>query len=132
MNGRKLPKERSRFWSISSRLKKNLLSQNWEAVRRLIQERPGSVFPLIHEILSDDKNDFTVTELCLFCGVSRSGYYSWLKAEKKLQEREKQDEKDFKLILRAYKKGGFHKGSRRIQMPLTHDNFRMNRKKISD
>ena len=88
------------------------------------------MFPLIHEILSDDKNDFTVTELCLFCGVSRSGYYNWLKAEKKRQEREKQDEKDFELILRAYKKGGFHKGSRRIQMTLAHDNIRMNRKKI--
>lgn len=38
---------------------------------------------------------------CLY--VSTSGYYNYLKNQGKRQERDEQDKKDYKLILKAYK-----------------------------
>lgn len=46
------------------------------------------------------------------------------------QEREKQDREDFDLILKAYHRRGYDKGSRSIHACLLHDDVVMNRKKI--
>lgn len=73
--------------------------------------------------------------MCDIAGVSRSGYYSWLKAKNNpdshLNQKEQQDKRDFELILEAYKFKGFDKGSRGIHMRLLHTGVKMNRKKIS-
>ena len=73
--------------------------------------------------------------LCNLAGVSRSGYYSWLKnkndSESYLNKKEKQDQKDFYLILTAYKFKGYDKGRRGIYMRLLHTGILMNQKKIS-
>ena len=45
-------------------------------------------------------------------------------------EREKQDQADFELILKAYKHRGYDKGARSIYMRLLHDRTVMNIKKI--
>jgi hypothetical protein len=64
---------------------------------------PSSRYEIIQVALQDEENVLTVQELCEIAGVSRSGYYSWLKAEPKRQEREAQDRADFELILAAYR-----------------------------
>lgn len=43
------------------------------------------------------------TYLCKCIGVSKSGYYNYLKNEDKRIERDNKDQKDFDLILKAYK-----------------------------
>lgn len=63
-------------------------------------------------------------------GVSKSGYYEWLRSEERREKMEAQDRRDFELILRAYKHRGYQKGARSIQMRLLHEGVQMNLKKI--
>ena len=58
--------------------------------------------------------------MCQLAGVSRSGYYRWLSAEKHLENQEAQDRADFELILIAYNYRGYKKGARSIYMRLIH------------
>ena len=68
--------------------------------------------------------------MCELAGVSRSGYYNWIRSEGTRQLREKQDIDDFQLILEAYNHRGYAKGARSIHMRLLHKGVRMNLKKI--
>ena len=87
-------------------------------------------YQIIYEIMSAKDNVLNVKELCRVAGVSRSGYYAWLKAESKRRERDNQDQKDFALILEAYRHRGYDKGVRGIYMRLKHMGISMNQKKI--
>lgn len=87
-------------------------------------------FSVIRDTLSEKGNILTVTELCDIDGISRSGCYTWLKAEQTRQAREAQDQADFELILAAYRFRGYDKGVRGIPMRLLHTGIRMNVKKI--
>jgi transposase InsO family protein len=80
-----------------------------------------------------DDNLLNIEWLCGIAGVSRSGYYYWISTEQDRQERERQDERDFALILEAYKHRGYDKGIRGIHMRLLHlkEPVLMNPKKIS-
>ena len=80
--------------------------------------------------MSAKDNVLNVKELCRVAGVSISGYYAWLKAESKRRERDNQDQKDFALILEAYRHRGYDKGVRGIYMRLKHMGISMNQKKI--
>ncbi len=91
---------------------------------------PNSVFAIINDSLRDQEPRLTVTELCRIAGVSRSGYYNWLKSEKARQERESADQRDFEMILAAYNYRGYKKGVRSIHMRLLHAGTIMNTKKI--
>ena len=62
----------------------------------------------------------SVKELCQIAGVSRSGYYAWLKAAPIRERQEEQDRQDFDLILAAYKMHGYTKGAKGIYMALLH------------
>lgn len=95
-------------------------------------ENPGAVFAIIQEITSKENNVLTVQDLCAIAGVSRSGYYAWIKAEDKRKEREEQDRKDFELIVTAYQHRGYNKGAKGIRMRLFHLDppVIMNEKKI--
>lgn len=69
-----------------------------------------------------------------FCGllkVSRSGYYSYLQASDARAVREQRDLKVHDLILKAFDRHGYKKGSHSIKMTLEQD-FQcvMSRKKI--
>jgi putative transposase len=67
----------------------------------------------------------------MIAGVSRSGYYAYLKAEKTRYEREKRDEMDFKLIKNIFDKSNEKKGIRQIKMGLiTEFGVTMNLKRI--
>lgn len=95
-----------------------------------MMERAGLRFELIRSTLVEKGNVLTVSELCGMAGVSRSGYYGWLKAERIRQEREERDQADFQQILNAYRFCGYDKGVRGIHMRLLHIGIRMNPKKI--
>lgn len=91
---------------------------------------PKSKFEIIRETFQGKDNLLTVQELCEIAGVSRSGYYNWLKTEPERQDREERDEADFELILEAYRHRGYDKGVRGIHMRLLHTGVLMNVKKI--
>jgi transposase InsO family protein len=93
---------------------------------------PSAKYAIIKEMTSRDNNLLNLVWLCEIAGVSRSGYYYWLRAEGTRLKHEKQDEADFALILEAYKFRGYAKGSRSIQMRLLHlkPSVIMNRKKV--
>ena len=93
---------------------------------------PSAKFEIISEMISKPNNRLDVKTLCEIAGVSRSGYYEWLKAEPLRHAREKQDRADFEQILTAYRFRGYDKGGRGIQMRLLRHNppLLMNLKKI--
>lgn len=97
-----------------------------------MMDDPGSKFKLIHQLSCEPNHNFKITELCQLNGVSRSGYYSWLKAENTRLKREEKDREDFELILKAYKTYGYSKGARGIHMAMLHFEppVHMNLKKI--
>lgn len=69
--------------------------------------------------------------LCTLAGVSRSGYYRWLKAESSRQEREYADEKDYALIQQHFTSLKRKAGALTIKMHLEReDDIVMNHKKI--
>lgn len=89
-------------------------------------------FEIIQETLLKEDNDLSVSYLCKVAGVSRSGYYRWLKSEDARRIRDEQDQADFERILKAYHYRGYKKGARSIYMRLLHQEppVRMNVKKI--
>ena len=95
-------------------------------------EKTSYKYEVIHNTLEDSPGVFSISILCELAGVSRSGYYAWLKAAPTREARELQDKADFELILAIYKKRGYSKGARSIYMGLLHMNppVVMNIKKI--
>ena len=81
---------------------------------------PSSVFEVIQATLEQGGNMLSVSRLCELAGVSRSGYYAWLKAASAREERERRDRADFELILIAYRFRGYDKGARGIHMRMLH------------
>ena len=55
----------------------------------------GERFEAIRAALADRNNILTVKDLCELAGVSRSGYYNWVRSEK---NRELREAKDLSLI----------------------------------
>ena len=89
-------------------------------------------FAVIEETLRGEGNLLQVGMLCEIAGVSRSGYYRWKHAAAIRAAKERQDEEDFRHILRAYGQRGYAKGARSIYMCMLHWNppIIMNLKKI--
>lgn len=92
----------------------------------------GWKFEVIQKTLQEDDNLLSVCMLCDIAGVSRSGYYKWVRSAGVREEREKKDREDFELILKAYNQRGYSKGARGIYMCMIHWNppVVMNVKKI--
>ncbi|MCD6323421.1 MAG: IS3 family transposase [Clostridiales bacterium] len=92
----------------------------------------SSKYAIIQEMTLRDNNLLNITWLCKVAGVSRSGYYYYLKTEDFRRQREEQDQKNFLIILEAYRFRGYDKGARGIYMRLLHMNppAHMNIKKI--
>ena len=89
-------------------------------------------FEIISDTIKLSDNKLSAKELCSIAGVSRSGYYAWIKAAPAREIQEQKDREDFEVILHAYKMHGYTKGARGIQMALLHMNppVIMNLKKI--
>lgn len=94
--------------------------------------RSAPLFEVIYNTAKENDNDLSIEILCEIAGVSRSGYYAWVKAIPERARREQEDREDFKLILIAYRRRGYSKGARGIYMCLLHMNppIIMNIKKI--
>lgn len=79
---------------------------------------------MIENTLASSRNTLSVTYLCESSGVSRSGYYAYIRnkndPDSYLNQKELQDQKDFDLILEAYNHRGYKKGRRGIRMRLLH------------
>ena len=90
------------------------------------------VFEIIDKTLKNSNNRLSVSNLCKIAGVSRSGFYAWVKAKAVRQAQEEKDRRDFELILTAFKRRGYEKGARSIYMELIHQDppVIMNLKKI--
>ena len=80
----------------------------------------GERFEAIRAALADRNNILTVKDLCELAGVSRSGYYNWVRSEKNRELREAKDRTAFEQILEAYRFRGYAKGVRGIHMRLLH------------
>lgn len=78
------------------------------------------VFEIIFNTVQPSNNSLSVKALCSIAGVSRSGYYAWIKAAFARDLQEQKDREDFDLILIAYKMHGYTKGARGIYMALIH------------
>lgn len=92
----------------------------------------GWKFQVIQETLKEEDNLLNISMLCDIAGVSRSGYYRWIKAEDVRLEKENKDRESFELILKAYNQRGYSKGARGIYMCMVHwsEPVVMNLKKI--
>lgn len=112
--------------------KKNFLNQNYKEVGALLMNDSSCIFEIIYNTLLQSHNTMSVKTLCEMAGVSRSGYYVWLKAAPSRALREQQDRDDFELILAAFKMHGYSKGTKGIYMALLHmtPSVVMNLKKI--
>ena len=62
----------------------------------------GWKFEVIWKTMQEGDNQLSVSMLCEIAGVSRSGYYRWIKSAEARKEREKKDREDFELVLKAY------------------------------
>lgn len=80
----------------------------------------STVFSIIHQILSDSQNELSISMMCQVAGVSRSGYYAWVKAAPTREKQDAQDRADFEIILEAYRQRGYSKGAKGIYMCLIH------------
>jgi len=98
----------------------------------ILTATPAAKYEIIKEMTSRDDNLLNIKWLCEIAGVSRSGYYYWLSEAKAREDHERQDERDFELVLEAYKFRGYNKGVRGIHMRLLHREpiIIMNPKKI--
>ena len=89
-------------------------------------------YSIIQDMTKKDNNLLNITWLCEAAGVSRSGYYNYLKTEDLRLLREEQDRRNFLTVLEAYRFRGYAKGARGIYMRLLHMDppAHMNIKKI--
>lgn len=78
------------------------------------------IFEIIAQTVKSSTSSLSVKELCQIAGVSRSGYYAWVKPAPIRARQEQQDRKDFELVLEGYKMHGYSKGARGIRMALEH------------
>ena len=87
------------------------------------QVRKGKVtaaeaFSLIESITANSKFYSVVNHLCDVAGVSRSGYYRFLKTKDLREQRLSEDILARDIILKAFDHRGYKKGSRSIKMTL--------------
>ncbi len=63
---------------------------------------PSAIFEIIHTLIeAENQEHLSVKEMCSIAGVSRSGYYAWVKAAPIRGAQEERERRDFELILKA-------------------------------
>lgn len=92
---------------------------------------PSRVYQLIFETVQKNHFKQMTKYFCDLLEVSRSGYYSYLKAFSSREAREQLDLEAKRIILKAFTRRGYKKGSRSIKMILENEyNLIFSRKKI--
>ena len=119
-------------FKTGSRISKKNYQRSKYKTEAIIMEKERNKFEIIHEVVSKENNMLNISMLCEIAGVSRSGYYRWVKASKHREEQEIKDRADFEIILKAYTHRGYNKGAKGIYMNLIHQEepIVMNLKKI--
>ncbi|WP_066371437.1 IS3 family transposase [Neobacillus fumarioli] len=92
---------------------------------------PNKAYQLIQETIEQNGFKGMTSYFCDLLDVSRSGYYSYLKASSVREAREKLDLEAKEIILKAFDRRGYKKGSRSIKMILENEfDIIFSRKKI--
>jgi putative transposase len=103
----------------------DLLKKLEATERRLLNEGenldPSRVYQLIFETIEQNQYKRMTKYFCDLLEVSRSGYYSYLKASTSREAREQLDLEAKEIILKAFNRRGYKKGSRSIKMILEND-----------
>lgn len=81
----------------------------------------AEAFSLIESIVSKSNFKNVLSHLCNDAGVSRSGYYNYLKSKDLRKQREDEDLLVRDVILKAFNYRGYKKGSRSIKMILENE-----------
>lgn len=91
----------------------------------------AEAFHLIESIVNSSNFINVVSALCNTAGVSRSGYYNYLKSKNYRLRREHEDKLLKDVILKAFNHRGYKRGSRSIKMTLQNEfNIVYSRKRI--
>lgn len=112
-----------------------LLKKADKIERRLLNSvknlNTSNIFQLIYETIKKYKLSNMISYFCEILGVSRSGYYRYISNEDVRNKRESKDLEIRNIILKAFNKRGYKKGSRSIKMLLEQEeNIIFNRKRI--
>lgn len=99
-------------------LKKLELHERQVRKNRLVA---AQAFKLIESIVKNSGLTNIVRHLCSIAGVSRSGYYRYLKSKGLREQRHKGDLLIRENILKAFNHRGYKKGSRSIKMTLENE-----------
>jgi putative transposase len=83
---------------------------------------------MIYGFIREHSNEFAVEKMCQVLGVSRSGYYSWLK--RKPGSRKKTNDRLKEKIVYIYKQSRGTYGSPRIHRQLKKEGYHYNKKRI--
>lgn len=93
--------------------------------------RTNNIFQLIYETIQKSQFKNLTKYFCELLGVSRSGYYSYLQSAESRLEREQKDLEVKEIIMKAFNRRGYKKGSRSIKMILQNEyGLNFSRKKI--
>ena len=91
----------------------------------------SKIFQLIYETTEQYHFKQMTKYFCALLEVSRSGYYSYLKANESRLVQEQEDLEAKEIILMAFNRRGYKKGSRSIKMILENEfDIHFSRKKI--
>jgi len=102
------------------------LLKKLDAKERLVVQKNNKLclwmpLKLIKEVIEKYSFKNAIRYLCELSGVSRSGYYNYLASKDRRMKREKRDVKHKNLILKAFNRRGYKKGSRSIKMTLDNE-----------
>ncbi|MDF2629180.1 MAG: hypothetical protein K0R39_3011 [Symbiobacteriaceae bacterium] len=110
--------------------KENELLKKLDAIERGVVDQPSEKYTLIQNLVRTAGGEFTVLYLCNVAGVSRSGYYRWLKSAPSRLQSEAADYEQHLLIKDIFEKKKRKSGWRVIRMNLERQGIIMNPKKI--
>ncbi|GAB0166811.1 hypothetical protein LSPCS325_02480 [Lysinibacillus sp. CTST325] len=111
-------------WKLIERqveLLKKLETTERRLLNTSVSLEPSKVYQLIYETLEQNQFKQMTSYFCDLLDVSRSGYYSYLKASVSREAREQLDLEAKEIILKAFKRRGYKKGSRSIKMILENE-----------
>lgn len=129
---RKIARQAARIKALEDQVR--ALKANGTRARRS-RRAPGTTekterFEVISSLRAADPS-FNISAACEALEVSRRGYYDWVKAAGKRQERMERDERDAALVADAFHAHRARKGSRQVAGTLRREyDTTMNRKKV--
>ncbi|MFL0198884.1 IS3 family transposase, partial [Clostridium sp. WILCCON 0269] len=118
------------YWKAEAELLKKIELQERKVKNGNLSA--AAIFAIIqHIVLTICNCKNIIRHLCEISGVSKSGYYNYLKSVKMRNRKEEKDLEVKDVILKAFNHRGYKKGSRSIKMVLEQEfNLVMNRKCI--